>query len=102
MYKNSIDESVVFEINQNCKIKYEEVGPTKIKVVTVDDFYANPDMVRQLALDIPASSNQRIRGGNPAHRINVFYTMDSMAQFYDYVLFNIFIVFLLLSRGIQT
>lgn len=86
MHKNIIDESVVFEINQECKITYDEIGPTNIKVVTVDNFYKNPDMVRQLALDIPASSNQRIRGGNPAYRINAFYIMDNMASFYDYIL----------------
>lgn len=86
MFKKTIDESVVFKINENCDIKFEEIGPTKIKVVTVDNFYENPDMVRQLALDIPATTNQRIRGGNPAHRINVFYVMDGMASFYDYLL----------------
>jgi len=86
MLKNTIDESIVFEINKNCSIKYDTIGPTKIKVVTVDNFYKNPDMVRQLALDIPASANQRIRGGNPAQRINVFYTMDGLANFYDYIL----------------
>ena len=64
MKKNSIDEYKVFEISQNYSVNVETYKKYDVKVVVVDDFYANPEMVRQLALDIPASQNKRIRGGN--------------------------------------
>ncbi len=83
MKKNIIDEDKVFEINQNCKVSMEEYGPNKDRVVTVDNFYMYPDLVRQLALDIPASKNKRIRGNNPAHRVNAFYELTNMAWIFD-------------------
>ena len=86
MKKNVINESEVFEINKDCLISYEELGPTKIKLVTIDNFYKNPDLVRELALTIPATENRRIRGNNPAHRINAFYVLDNMSEIYDYCL----------------
>lgn len=83
MINNTIDEENVFRINKDCSISYEEIGPTKIKCVTVDNFYENPDLVRDLALIIPASKNKRIRGNNPAERVNAFYVLDDMAWIYD-------------------
>lgn len=86
MKKNIIDETEVFAINDDCKISYQELGPTKVKVIIVDNFYKNPHMVRDLALAIPATSNRRIRGNNPANRINAFYILDNMAGIYDHLL----------------
>ena len=83
MKKNTINEDEVFLISKNYSVKLETFGEDKHKVVVVDDFYENPHQVRQLALDIPASINQRIRGGNPAWRVNAFYVLDSMAWVYD-------------------
>ena len=83
MKKNTINEDEVFLISKNYSVKLETFGEDKHKVVVVDDFYENPHQVRQLALDIPASKNQRIRGGNPAWRVNAFYVLDSMAWVYD-------------------
>lgn len=84
MEKYIIDEQKTFEINPDYKETVEYYGPAK--VVLVDDFYKNPDLVRELALRIPPSINQRIRGGNPAYRINAFYVLDNMAWIYDKLL----------------
>ena len=81
MLKNIINEDEIFEINDNYQVTVEEFEG--VKVVVVDDFYKNPHDVRQLALDIPASYNRRIRGNNPALRINAFYELSSMAWIYD-------------------
>ena len=81
MLKNIINEDEIFEINDNYHVTVEEFEG--VKVVVVDDFYKNPHDVRQLALDIPASYNRRIRGNNPALRINAFYELSSMAWIYD-------------------
>ena len=90
MKKNSIDEYEAFEINPGYSTFVETFKPGNeknkdkwVKVVIVDDFYKNPAMVRQLALDIPASQNKRIRGGNPALRINAFYDLSPMAWVFD-------------------
>ena len=83
MKKNVINEDEIFEINPNYTVKVETFQPGNVKVVMVDDFYKNPWDVRQLALDIPASRNRRIRGMNPAYRVNAFYELDSMFWIYD-------------------
>lgn len=81
MHKNNINEDEVFAINPDYEVLVEDFEG--VTVVTVDNFYKNPYMVRQLALDIPASRNKRIRGMNPAWRINAFYDMDNMAWIFD-------------------
>ena len=83
MKKNQINEDEIFLINENYTVRVETFGSNKDKIVVVDDFYANPHQVRQLALDIPASKNQRIRGGNPAWRVNAFYVLDDMSWIFD-------------------
>ena len=83
MHKNTIDEDKVFEINPDYSVTVQKFGPMKQSVVVVDNFYKNPYAVRQLALDIPASRNKRIRGNNPAWRINAFYELDSMSWVFD-------------------
>ena len=81
MLKNIINEDEIFEINDDYHVNVENYNG--VKVVVVDDFYKNPHDVRQLALDIPASYNRRIRGNNPALRVNAFYELSSMAWIYD-------------------
>ena len=83
MHKNIINEDTIFEINPDYSVTVQKFGPTKQSVVVVDDFYKDPYAVRQLALDIPASRNRRIRGNNPAWRVNAFYELDSMAWVFD-------------------
>ena len=82
MKKNQINEDEVFLINPDYFVKVETFGSNNDKVVVVDDFYAYPDKVRQLAL-IYQARNQRIRGGNPAWRVNAFYVLDGMAWIFD-------------------
>ena len=83
MIKNTINEDTIFEINPDYDVTLQKFGPLKQSVVVVDNFYKNPYEVRQLALNIPASRNKRIRGNNPAYRINAFYELESMAWIYD-------------------
>ena len=81
MRKNTINEVEIFAINNDYHVTVENFDG--VKVVIVDDFYKNPHDVRQLALDILASYNYRIRGNNPARRINAFYELSGMAWIYD-------------------
>ncbi len=86
MIKNTINEDEVFAINPDFLDEVKIQTFDGVKIVVVDNFYKNPHAVRQLALDIPASRNKRIRGMNPAWRINAFYDMDSMAWVFDQLL----------------
>lgn len=83
MDKKTINEDTIFEINPDYDVLLQNFGPTGQRVVVIDNFYKYPDQVRELALNIPASRNKRIRGNNPAYRINAFYELDSMAWIYD-------------------
>tara|TARA_X000000368_G_C23054732_1_gene723294 strand:+ start:2472 stop:3179 length:708 start_codon:yes stop_codon:yes gene_type:complete len=83
MKKNQINEDEIFEINSDYSVHVQKLGNKETIVLTVDDFYKHPMAVRQLALDIPASYNKRIRGNNPAWRINAFYVLDSMSWIFD-------------------
>tara|TARA_B100001093_G_scaffold113636_1_gene105970 strand:- start:1021 stop:1740 length:720 start_codon:yes stop_codon:yes gene_type:complete len=80
MIKNTINEEETFAVNENYDTRLHKFGKAGVHVLVVDNFYKNPHLVRQLALDIPASVNRRIRGGNPALRINAFYELSSLAQ----------------------
>jgi hypothetical protein len=90
MSKNFINETEVFAVNPNYKLTILEIASEKAKVAIVDDFYLNPLMVRDLALTIPPSTNERILNnlpfGTDSGRINVFYLMDHLGPTYDSVI----------------
>jgi len=86
MDKFLINEDEVFAVNENIKYTTVEFGPSNTKVVIADNFYKNPDLVRNLAIRIPPSKNQRIRNNLPGGRINAFYLMDHMGPIFDRIL----------------
>jgi hypothetical protein len=88
MDKNVIDEDEVFAVNPNWSISVQKFND--VKVVIVDDFYKDPWAVRKLALDIPASYNKRIRGGNPALRVNAFYELSNLGWAFDQLISTYF------------
>lgn len=92
MIKQFINEHEVFQTNPNFNIKIVnlETKFDKVKVIIVDDFYKNPDLVRELALLIPPTCNERITSDLPAGknsgRINAFYLLDSLGPVYDKII----------------
>ena len=68
MIKNFINELEVFEINPDYKLSVIEIEPFGVRVAVVDNFYKNPDLVRNLALSIPPSSNERILNNLLTHQ----------------------------------
>lgn len=92
MIKKFINEHEVFQTNSN--LNFEIVNlKTKLheaKVVIVDNFYKNPDLIRELALLIPPTCNERITSDLPAGknsgRINAFYLLDSLGPIYDKII----------------
>ena len=67
-----INEGIVFKVSDDHKVQtelFDDIG-----VLVVDNFYKNPDLVRKLIDDIPATTHTN-RGGYPAAAINVSYNM---------------------------
>jgi hypothetical protein len=82
MKKNIIDEKEVFAINNSHDIEIVTFGPQKTKVVIVDDFYKNPDLVQNLAITIPPSYRKDLIQGLPGGRIDVVYDFSHMYKIY--------------------
>jgi len=78
MKKYFIDESEVFAVNEELDARVELMGWEKKPIVYIDNFYKNPDMVRDLALKIPPTFNRRICGGLPGGRVSVNYDLDHL------------------------
>ena len=53
MEKYFIDESKVFAINEELDARVELMGWEEKPIVYIDNFYKNPDMVRDLVFRIP-------------------------------------------------
>lgn len=61
-----VDEKEVFAVNENLKINIKKVDNKS--VVIVDNFYKNPDLVRELILKSPATSWRKARTNFPGVR----------------------------------
>lgn len=87
MLKKFINEKETFEVNDELKVRRVEIGPNRRVLGIVDDFYKNPMLVRELALTIPPTTNERILTRLPAGpdsgRINAFYIMDHLGPIYE-------------------
>lgn len=91
MKKNIINESEVFEINDNLSATVFTIGPKKSKIVIIDNFYKNPQLVRDLALTIPPTYNPRILGGVPGGRIDAFYNLEHFSNVFDNLIRHVFL-----------
>lgn len=85
-----MNEAEVFAVNEDLKYEVVKVGALEQKVVIIDNFYKNPEMVRDLALAIPPTTNERILTnlptGRTSGRISAFYLLDHMGESYDKVI----------------
>jgi len=75
-----IDESILFKVNENYSENLLQFGD--IKVVVVDDFYENPDLIRDLILTIPATTYTPQRLEFPGKQISVSYDLRSISPTY--------------------
>ena len=73
-----INEKEVFEVNPNLEACVHVIGPEEVRVVVVDNFYKNPDMVRDLTLSIPPTENAKIMAGTPGTRVFGHYDFESL------------------------
>ena len=75
-----IDESILFKVNENYSENLLQFGD--IKVVVVDDFYENPDLIRDLILSIPATTYTPQRLEFPGRQISISYDLRSISPTY--------------------
>ncbi len=75
-----IDEEEIFKVNDKLGINIEEIGAEKNKVVLIDDFYANPDKVRDFILNSPASKWSTVTYGFPIARTHMTLNLEKVRQ----------------------
>ena len=86
MYKNNdllvcgkyYNTSDVFKINEDAQISVEKFGDQK--VVVVDDFYSNPEMVRDISLNSYASKYDNVE--YPGFRNTLYTNLEFQLKFF--------------------
>ena len=76
MKKYFIDEVETFAINTPVDATVELMGWEEFPIVYIDNFYKNPDKVRNLALRTPGTKNPRILGGVPGERVDIQFNLE--------------------------
>ena len=76
MKKYFIDETETFAINTPVDATVELMGWEKFPIVYIDNFYKNPDKVRNLALRTPGTKSPRILGGVPGERVDISFNLE--------------------------
>jgi len=76
MKKYFIDETETFAINTPVDATVELMGWEEFPIVYIDNFYKNPDKVRNLALRTPGTKNPRILGGVPGERVDISFNLE--------------------------
>ncbi len=87
---NFIDEEEVFAVNPDVEANVHVIGPEGIKVVVLDNFYKNPDAVRDVALTIPPTENVRIMAGTPGTRVFGHYNFECLYPILSHVFRNVY------------
>jgi elongation factor P hydroxylase len=85
-----IKEKEVFEVNPDLEANVHVVGPEEIRVVVIDNFYKNPDMVRDLTLSIPPTENSKIMAGTPGTRVFGHYDFETLYPIFRHVFRNVY------------
>ena len=90
MKKYFIDEAKTFAINTPVDARVELMGWEEIPIVYIDNFYKNPNMVRNLALKLPPTSDQRILGGVTGSRVASFFDFQHIYPIWVEIAQNVF------------
>jgi len=94
-----INESEIFKVNPNYTAELVKLGGTgnvtdtgSVSVLVVDDFYQNPESIRDLVLSIPCTkfSPDRVNHVNKNSNINITYDLRSLVATYQNLIENYF------------
>lgn len=87
---NFINESEVFALNPGLEASVHVIGPEEVRVVVIENFYLNPDLVRELAFTIPPTENSKVLGGTPGSRVFGHYNFVNMFPIFQHVFRNVY------------
>ena len=90
MKKYFIDETETFAINTPVDATVELMGWEKFPIVYIDNFYKNPDKVRNLALRTPGTKNPRILGGVTGSRVAQYFNFRQIYPIWVEIAENVF------------
>jgi hypothetical protein len=90
MKKYFINEQETFAVNEELNARVEVMGWQEFPIVYIDNFYKNPDKVRNLALRCPPTNNPRICGGVPGTRVDMNMNLDHMHEVWKSIADNVY------------
>ena len=90
MKKYFIDEQETFAINEELNARVELIGLQEFPIVYMDNFYKNPDKVRNLAIRCPGTVNPRICGGTPGVRVDMNMHLDHFFPIWQEIAQNVY------------
>jgi len=90
MKKYFIDEQETFAVSDELEARVELVSWEEHPIVYIDNFYKNPNLVRNLALRCPGTRNQRICGGLPGERVDMNMDLDGLGEIWKQVAENVY------------
>ena len=90
MKKYFINEEETFAISDELGARVELMGWQEFPIVYIDNFYKNPDKVRNLALRCPGTNNPRICGGVPGVRVDMNMNLDHMHDVWKQIAKNVY------------
>ena len=90
MKKYFINESETFAINEELGARVELMGWQETPIVYIDNFYKNPDKVRNLALRCPGTNNPRVCGNLPGVRVDMNMNLDHMHEIWQQIAENVY------------
>ena len=90
MKKYFINEEETFAISDELGARVELMGWQEFPIVYIDNFYKNPDKVRNLALRCPGTNNPRICGGVPGLRVDMNMNLDHMHDVFKQIAKNVY------------
>ena len=88
MKKYFIDEEETFAINDELGARVELIGWEEHPIIYIDNFYKNPDKVRNLALRCPPTKNKRVCGCLPGSRVDMNMDLDHLGEVWKDVALN--------------
>ena len=83
-----IEETRDFKVNEN--FTTELLNFRDIKVLVVDNFYENPDTIRNYILNIPATYHKPERPNYPGRQIDMCYDLSPIALTYQNLILKYF------------
>jgi hypothetical protein len=78
-----IDEKVLFKLSDDMKIDVRELGSHGHRVVVIDNFYENPEMIRELAFKSSYTSSTKVRYGAPIFRNEQNFDTTHLVEFFQ-------------------